>query len=57
MRFPLWDPDRFLERTKGLLRPISGWGGVLLWLAVVLPALLLTPMHLPDLTENFAEQI
>lgn len=57
LRFPLWDPDRFLGRSMGLLKPISGWGGVVLWLAVVLPALFLAPMHWPDLTENFSEQL
>lgn len=57
LRFPLWDPDRFLDRTAALFKPIAGWAGVMLWLAVVLPALFLTPMHWPDLTENFSEQL
>lgn len=57
LRFPLWDPDRFLARTVGLFKPFAGWAGVIAWLAVVLPALFLAPMHWPDLTKNFGEQL
>src|SRR5262245_38664697 len=35
MRFPLFDPDRLLERWLKWYRPLFGWGGALLWLAVV----------------------
>ncbi len=57
LRFPLIDPDRFLEwanRRPHLFR--GGWG-MLIWLAGVLPALFLVPSHWPDLTENFSEQL
>jgi putative peptide zinc metalloprotease protein len=57
LRFPLVDPDRFLDwanRGPHLFR--GGWG-MLAWLAVVLPALFLAPLHWPDLTENFSEQL
>ncbi len=57
LRYPLWDPDRVLERMIGMLRPFAGLRGLLLWLAVVLPALLLVPPHWPDLTRNFGEQL
>ena len=41
LRIPLWDPDSVLNSCQGLIRLIwSRWGG-LLWLAVVLPALIL----------------
>ena len=35
IRIPLWDPERFLASTLNLVRPLFGWFGVLLWLAVV----------------------
>ena len=35
MRFPLIDPDRLLERWLEWYRPLFGWGGALIWLAVV----------------------
>ncbi|MBK7766900.1 MAG: PqqD family peptide modification chaperone [Sulfuritalea sp.] len=57
LRFALWDPDRFLIRAATLLRPFAGIGGLLLWLAVVLPALILAPSHWLDLTRNFSEQL
>lgn len=57
LRFPLWDPDRTLVRMLGWLRPLSGGWGLALWLAVMLPALLLVPQHWPDLTSNFGEQL
>lgn len=57
LRFPLVDPDRFLTWANRLPHLYKGGWGMLLWLAVVLPALFLAPMHWPDLTENFSEQL
>ncbi len=57
LRFPLWDPDRVLEKMIGWLRPLTGIRGLALWLAAVLPALALAPLYWPDLTENFGEQM
>ena len=57
LRFPLWDPDRTLSRMVRWLRPLAGMGVMLVWLAVVLPALALVPQHWPDLTKNFGEQL
>ena len=57
LRFPLWDPDRVLVKMVVWLRPLLGIRGVLLWLAVVLPALALVPLYWPDLTLNFGEQL
>lgn len=57
LRLPLWDPDRFLERTLPLLRPLFGPAGMLLWLALVLPALVLAGMHWGDLTNNFSDRV
>ncbi len=57
LRFPLLDPDRFLEWANRWPHLYKGGWGMLIWLAVVLPALFLAPMHWPDLTENFSEQL
>lgn len=56
LRFPLIDPDRLLTRLNRLPHLYRGGAGVAIWLAVVIPALILAPMHWPDLTENFSEQ-
>lgn len=57
LRFPLVDPDAFLAWLHRRPHLFRGRGGALVWLAVVLPALILAPMHWPDLTQNFSEQL
>lgn len=57
LRFQLVDPDVFLtwlNRWPHLFR--GGWATAA-WLLVMLPALILVPMHWPDLTQNFSEQL
>jgi putative peptide zinc metalloprotease protein len=57
LRFPIWDPDRFLERTMPLVQPLFGWFGVLLWLAVVGCGMVLAVSHWTDLTENVIDRV
>lgn len=57
IRIPLWDPDRFLERTVSWLRPLFGWQGMLLWLAVVLPACFAAAEHWNELTGNLSDRL
>lgn len=57
LRFPLIDPDRFLERTMPLVRPLFGWSGLLLWLAVVGTGFVLAVSHWTDLTENVVDRV
>lgn len=57
MRFPLWDPDAFLERHLGLVRALWRWPSLLAWLALVLPALVLVGLHWPGLTENLSDRV
>ncbi|TAK46587.1 MAG: hypothetical protein EPO27_07610 [Betaproteobacteria bacterium] len=57
LRFPFWDPDRFLERTLPVVRPLFGWFGILLWLAVVGTGAVLAASHWTDLTENVVDRI
>ena len=56
-RFPLVDPERFLKATVSLIRPLFGWTGAAVWLAVVVPALLLVGMHWTDLTRGFLDRL
>ncbi len=53
--FRLWNPDRFLDprRCPGSAR-CSAAGGLALWLAAMLPALVLVAQHWPELTANLA---
>lgn len=57
LKFPLVDPDAFLQR----ILPYTGWWfsrlGAVIWLFVVVPALVLAVMHWSDLTLNFSDQV
>ena len=57
MRFPLFDPERFLTRFRWLARPFFSWFGALLWLAVVGYAVFLAGIHWPELTKNITDRI
>jgi putative peptide zinc metalloprotease protein len=57
MRFPLLDPDRLLERWMGWYRPLFGWGGALLWLAVVGAGALAAVSHWQELTQDFSDRV
>ncbi len=56
-RIPLIDPDAFLTKTVFLFRSIIKGYGLLLWLAVVLPAIFLAGQHWPELTENMSDRV
>ncbi|MDD5389790.1 MAG: hypothetical protein PHD37_10610 [Gallionellaceae bacterium] len=57
LRFPLLDPDKFLDWANRWPHLFRGGWGMFLWLAVVLPVLFIAPVHWPDLTENFSDQL
>jgi putative peptide zinc metalloprotease protein len=57
IRIPLWDPDAFLNRTWPLVRPIFSLLGVLLWLLLVLPAIVLAGVNWHELTANLSDQV
>src|SRR3546814_19008642 len=57
LRFPLVDPDAFLTRAMPRLQPLFGIMGLLLWLAVVGPAVLIAGAHWPELTHNLDDQV
>jgi putative peptide zinc metalloprotease protein len=57
VRIPLWDPDRFLQKTVGWIRPLFGWFGLVLWLTIVLPAGFLAMQQWEVLTGNLADRL
>jgi len=56
-RFPLFDPDRLLRFWLPVVRPLIGWAGAILWLAVVGPALILAAVHWADLTSDVLDRM
>lgn len=57
IRFPLFDPDRFLQRTLPVGDLVFSWFGLLLWLIVVGAGVVLAASHWTDLTENVVDRI
>lgn len=57
LRFPLFDPDRFLSRTLSLVRPFFSLAGGALWLAIIAAACVLAARHWSGLTENIVDRI
>jgi putative peptide zinc metalloprotease protein len=57
MRIPLWDPGVFLDRFLPLWRRLWGAAGAVVWLAIVLPALLMLPGAWPELTQNLSDRV
>jgi len=57
VRFPLFDPDRFLNMTLPLVRPLFSRAGLLLYLMTTSVALLLATTHWEALTENIADRV
>jgi len=56
-RFPLFDPERLLERGMPFVRPLMGRGAALVWLAVVTTAIVLTGIHWQDLTRDVTDRV
>jgi putative peptide zinc metalloprotease protein len=57
LRIPLLDPDAFLDRHRGRYDWIFSTRGTLLWLAFVLPALVLALRHWTELTGNLSDRL
>src|SRR5208282_5178609 len=57
LRLPLCDPDRFLDATVGLVRPLFSLWGLLLWLAVVGWGAEQAVLHWNALTHDFADRV
>jgi putative peptide zinc metalloprotease protein len=57
MRFPLIDPDRLLERWLPWYRPLFGWAGALIWLAIVAAGALAAAAHWQELSQDFSDRV
>ncbi len=57
MRFPLLDPDRFLDRTMPVVRPLFTVLGFMMWLTLVGFGAALAAMHWPELTDNVSDRV
>jgi putative peptide zinc metalloprotease protein len=56
VRFPLFDPERFLERSYPYLRFLFSWFGVALWLAVVGSGAVMAASHWGELTQDIVDR-
>jgi len=56
VRIPLFDPERFLERTFPYVRWLFSWPGAILWLVVVSTAIVLAAVHWSELTRNIIDR-
>jgi putative peptide zinc metalloprotease protein len=57
MRLPLFDPDKLLEATLPLVRPLFSAVGFLAWLTLVLTGAVLAMLHWSELTSNVADRV
>ena len=57
LRFHILDPEKFLESTVKLVRPMFCLLGALIWLAVVGTASVLAVLHWSELTSNIADRV
>lgn len=57
VRVPLFDPDTFLDKTIGFVRPFLTVSSLLLWAVVVVTAIVTAVMHWTDLTHNISDHI
>ncbi|WP_294539735.1 PqqD family peptide modification chaperone [uncultured Rhodoblastus sp.] len=56
-RLPLFDPDRFLDATQSLVRPLFSIAGFLGWLVLIASALVLATLHWSELTSDLADRV
>ena len=57
IKFPLFDPDRFLTSTAWLVRPLFSRLGALVWLAVVVYAVVLSVLNWQALTTDMVDRL
>jgi putative peptide zinc metalloprotease protein len=56
LRFPLWDPNAFLNRLAQGARLLRGAWWLALWFVLVLPALFIAPSHWVELSSASRDQ-
>jgi len=57
VRMRLWHPDKFFDRTIPIVGWLFGRAGGVLWLAVVLPAMVLSAQHWSALSDGAQERL
>jgi putative peptide zinc metalloprotease protein len=57
VRVPLFDPDRMLDATLPVVRPLFSVFGFLAWLALVLTGVMLAILHWPELTSDVTDRV
>ena len=57
MRFPLWDPESFLNKTYRYVRPFWSWAGLGIWCAVVVTGIVMAAQNWSVLTEDVVDRI
>jgi len=57
IRFPLWNPDRFLRRTLPYVQPLLSWWGSALYVLTLAAALAAAVLHWPELSENVSDRV
>ncbi|MGE0484729.1 MAG: hypothetical protein AB7Q81_11365 [Gammaproteobacteria bacterium] len=57
IRIPVWDPERFLERTRGIANLVYGPLGAITWLLLTAYALGLAALHWEALSGNLADRV
>lgn len=56
VRIPLWDPDRFLQRTLHWVAPLLGWFGAVLWIVVVGLGCVQAGIHWEEITGDIIDK-
>lgn len=57
LKLPLFDPNRFLDATMPLARPLFTLYGFLAWLALVVTGIALAVLHWPELTSDGTDRL
>ncbi|WP_148716729.1 efflux RND transporter periplasmic adaptor subunit [Chitinolyticbacter meiyuanensis] len=57
LKIPLYDPDRLLEAINPVTRHFFTLAGLLVWLAIVIPAGFIAAEHWSTLTNNLSDRI
>lgn len=57
LRLPLFDPDKVLERTLPLVRPVFSIYGLIVWLTLIATGIALAILHWPELTSDGTDRL
>jgi putative peptide zinc metalloprotease protein len=57
LKFPLWDPDTFLNKTYPYVRPLFSRVVFILWLVLIVWAVVTAGLHWNELTNNVVDRV